>query len=447
MAILAAGFLGVIIVGAILLSLPVCNQDPITFIDALFTSVSAVCVTGLMTVIPAAQFTLPGKVILLILIQIGGLGIIACIAAFSFILRKQFSLSERVAIQEAYSQGSTGGIVRMIRRVLLGTAAAEAAGAVFYSLHFVPEFGWIRGIGYGIFHAVSAFCNAGIDILGDSSLAEYAADPLINITTMLLIILGGLGFSVWFDLIDNFKRVRTRQEPRSWMFTRLTLHSKIVLVTTAILLFAGTFLVFLMEFSNPNTLGSMPLGEKVMTSFFQSVSTRTAGFSTISQAGLRDETKFFTCIWMFIGGSPGGTAGGVKTSTVAMLILACITVVRGGRDTECFGRKISSANIRTGFSVVMVAFGVFVAGVLLIAVLEPDDIPMMDILFEAASAVGTVGLTADLTSQLTRASQCVIMVLMYLGRLSPATLALLFAGKKNVRDEIRELPQENIIVG
>ncbi len=447
MAIVAAGFLGVIILGAVLLYLPVCNQTPIEFIDALFTSVTSVCVTGLVTITPATQFTVAGKVVLLILIQIGGLGIIACIAAFSFILRQQFSLSEKIAIQEAYNLSSPGGIVRMIRRVLLGTLAVEGAGAVFYSFRFVPEFGWARGIGYGIFHAVSAFCNAGIDILGDSSLAAYAADPLINLTTMLLIVIGGLGFSVWFDLIDNFRRVQKHEVPKAWIFTRLTLHSKLVLVMTGILLFTGTFLVFLMEFSNPDTLGSLSLGQKVMASFFQSVTTRTAGFFTISQADMHEETKLLSCIWMFIGGSPGGTAGGVKTTTIAMLVLSCVTVIRGGRDTECFGRKISIANFRTGFSVVAVSFSVFLIGVLLIAVLEPDSISIINILFEASSAVGTVGLTADLTPQLTRASQCVIMVLMYMGRLGPVSLALLFAGKKNPRDDIRELPQENIIVG
>ena len=294
---------------------------------------------------------------------------------------------------------------------------------------------------------MSAFCNAGIDILGDSSLMEYVTNPVINITTMLLIILSGIGFTVWTDVITNSKKIFKNEVPRKWWFTRLALHSKIAIVTTAVLLVSGTVAVLGMEYNNPDTIGNMSIGEKVMASMFQSVTTRTAGFATISQGGLYTESKLICCILMFIGGSPGGTAGGVKTTTVAMLVIACITFVRGGRDTECFGRRIDNANIRTGFFVVLVAFAAFLAGVTAITVIEPEDVPFIGILYEASSAIGTVGLTADLTPHLSRASQAVIMAMMYLGRLGPITLALLFGGKVHPRDKIRRLPKRRIMVG
>ena len=350
MQLLTLGFLGVILLGGILLWLPICNEKPIAFMDALFTSTTAVCVTGLVTITPAVQFTLLGKVILLLLIQIGGLGVIACATAFFLILKKKITVRERVVIQESYNMDRLGGMVGMVRRAIIGTLIVEAAGAVLYAVQFIPEFGVAKGIWYSVFHAVSAFCNAGIDILGDSSLMEYVTNPVINITTMLLIILSGIGFTVWTDVITNSKKIFKNEVPRKWWFTRLALHSKIAIVTTAVLLVSGTVAVLGMEYNNPETIGNMSIGEKVMASMFQSVTTRTAGFATISQGGLYTESKLICCILMFIGGSPGGTAGGVKTTTVAMLVIACITFVRGGRDTECFGRRIDNANIRTGFS-------------------------------------------------------------------------------------------------
>ena len=213
MKILAVGFLGVILMGAVLLWLPICNEKPISFLDALFTSTTSVCVTGLITIVPKYQFTIVGKVVLLLLIQIGGLGIVACVAAFFMIMRRKITLKERIVIQETYNMDSLGGLVGMVRRILLGTLAVEGAGAVLYAIQFVPDFGLLKGIWYGVFHSVSAFCNAGIDILGEDSLAKYVTNPLINITTMLLITLGGIGFTVWYDVIDNGKRIRRHAVP------------------------------------------------------------------------------------------------------------------------------------------------------------------------------------------------------------------------------------------
>lgn len=443
----AAGFLGVILLGAVLLYLPVSNTQPIAFTDALFTSATSVCVTGLVTVVPASQFTLFGKVILLLLIQIGGLGVIACGTLFLFLLNKKITIQERVVLKEAYGADRLGGIVRLVRKVILGTFAVEGAGAVLYAFQFIPEYGLVRGIGYSVFHAVSAFCNAGIDILGSSSLSSYVTNPVINVTTILLIILSGIGFTVWFDVIDNNRRLVRGEVPKRWWFTRLRLQSKLAIMMTVLLILAGTVFVFLAEYGNPDTIGELSMGQKLMASMFQSVTTRTAGFCTVSQGALHTESKLFCAILMFIGGSPGGTAGGVKTTTFAMLFLACLTFVRGGNDTECMGRKITVANFRTGFAVVMVAFAVFIAGTIAVLFLEPDSILLENVIYETASAVGTVGLTADLTPRLCRASQYVLMVMMYIGRLGPLTMALMFAGKTHPRDRIRSLPEEQIMVG
>ena len=443
----AAGFLGVILLGAVLLSLPVSNTQPIAFTDALFTSATSVCVTGLVTVVPASQFTLFGKVILLLLIQIGGLGVIACGTLFLFLLNKKITIQERVVLKEAYGADRLGGIVKLVRKVILGTFAVEGTGAVLYAFQFIPEYGLVRGIGYSVFHAVSAFCNAGIDILGSSSLSSYVTNPIINVTTILLIILSGIGFTVWFDVIDNNRRLVRGEVPKRWWFTRLRLQSKLAVIMTVLLIFAGTVFVFLAEYRNPDTIGELSIGQKLMASMFQSVTTRTAGFCTVSQGALHTESKLFCAILMFIGGSPGGTAGGVKTTTFAMLFLACLTFVRGGNDTECMGRKITVANFRTGFAVVMVAFAVFITGTIAVLFLEPDSILLENVIYETASAVGTVGLTADLTPRLCRASQYVLMVMMYIGRLGPLTMALMFAGKTHPRDRIRSLPEEQIMVG
>lgn len=447
MRILTVGFFGVILAGAFLLWLPICNQEPIAFMDALFTSTSAVCVTGLVTIVPAAQFTVVGKVVLLILIQIGGLGVIGCATAFFLLLKKRITLRERVVMQESYSMDGLGGVVGMVRKVILGTFVVEGVGALLYAFQFVPEYGLLRGVAYAVFHAVSAFCNAGIDILGADSLAGYAGNPLVNFTTMMLVVLSGIGFVVWYDVIGNVRRIYKKEVPKKWWFTRLKLHSKLAIVTTMVLLLVGALAVFLMEYSNPDTLGGMPLGDKVMASMFQSVTTRTAGFYTISQGALHEETKLVSSILMFIGGSPGGTAGGVKTTTIAMLVLWCITLIRGGKDAECFGRKITVSNFRTGFAVVTLAFLILIGGTLAILMIEKDSVAMTDVLFETSSAIGTVGLTADLTPQLERASQVIIMFLMYVGRIGPMTLALSFAGKQNPKDKLRELPQERIMVG
>lgn len=447
--IMVAGFAILIFAGGLLLSMPFCNADGkwLNFLDALFTACSAVCVTGLVTITPAVQFTLAGKLILLLLIQLGGLGIIACTMGAFLILKKQITIRSRVMIQDSYDLHTMSGVVSMLRYVLHGTFAVEGIGAVLYAIAFIPKYGVLRGLWYGVFHSVSAFCNAGIDILGEDSLARYVTNPLINITTMMLIILGGIGFTVWYDVIDNGKKIWYREIPKKWCFTRLKLHSKIAIVTTLILLIAGTLLNFVLEYRNPETIGNLNTGQKIMASAFQAVTTRTAGFSTFQQSGMHEETGFLNIILMFIGGSPGGTAGGLKTTTFALLFLAFHTMLRGGHDIECFQRKVAEDSFRVAFVTFMLALGIYVTGTTVIAVIEPDTISLQKIMYETASAMATVGLTQDLTTHLRVGSKIVLMILMYAGRVGPMTIALLFAGKVNLQEKMRTLPTEKIMIG
>lgn len=446
MQLLVAGFLGMILIGGVLLWLPISNTKPISFIDALFTSVSAVCVTGLVTVTPAAQFTFVGKVILILLIQIGGLGIIACMTGFFLIAGKQITVRERVYIQQTYNMDTLSGMIRLILWVMKVTFVVEGAGAVCYAFRFVPEYGFWKGVWFSVFHSVSAFCNAGIDILGNESLAGYALDPIMNFTTMALIVISGLGFTVWADIIDTCRKKEEHKRNMRRIFRKLSLQSKMAVTMTVILIAVGCLVTFLLEYSNVETIGNLPIGQKLLVSLFHSVSTRTAGFATVAQNGFREATIFFSCILMFIGGSPGGTAGGVKTTTVAMLIFSCITVLRGGRDTECFGRKIASENVRTGAAVVMVAVISLLTGTVLVAAAEPE-MSFISILYETTSAVGTVGLSTGITASLSVFSKCVIMFLMYIGRLGPVTMVLAFIAKQSAGRKGRKLPEKRIMVG
>lgn len=443
---IAVGFLGVILLGAVLLWLPISNRQPIAFADALFTAVSAVCVTGLVTITPAVQFTVFGKGILLALIQIGGLGVIACMVAFFLIIKKKITMKERVLIQQTYNLDTLSGMVQFVIRILRGTFVVEGIGALLYSIRFIPEFGLVEGICYSVFHAVSAFCNAGIDILGSSSYMAYVKSPIVSLTTIFLIVIGGLGFPVWHDIYTNTKRVITEKQPARRLFMRLKLQTKIVLTMTAVLLITGFLGFFILEYKNPETMGGLNFWQKLMASGFQSVTTRTAGFASVSQAGLTSGSKLLACILMFVGGSPAGTAGGVKTTTVAMLLLTCLGVLKGKRDTECFGRKIEPSIVRSGIAIILLTFLFWLSGVTLITVLEPQ-VDFLRIMYEVTSAMATVGLTADLTPELCRASQAVLMVLMYVGRIGPITMALVFAGRANSGTQLRDLPEKRIMLG
>lgn len=445
--IMVLGFAAAILCGGVLLSLPVCNADGewLAFIDALFTSCSAVCVTGLVTIVPATQFTLLGKVILLILIQIGGLGIIACTMGAFLILHKQITIRNRVMIQESYNMNTLSGLVSLLIYVLKGTFFVEGIGAFLYAFQMIPEYGFFRGIWYSVFHAVSAFCNAGIDILGDSSLEKYQLNPLMNFTTIFLIIISGLGFVVWKDLIEMLSRIIRRKASLKRAVQQLKLHTKIVVLMTVLLLSVGTIGIFILEYKNPATLASLSTGQKWMAALFQSVTTRTAGFFTIPQNLFLEESKLLSCMLMFVGGSPGGTAGGVKTTTLAILLLNCWSVLKGSEETECFRRRIQPSAIRTGFSIFTVAFLALLTGVS--AILAIEHVPMIDALYEVTSAVATVGLTTGITPMLSGVGKFIIIVLMYMGRLGPVTLALMFAAKVGKKKHLVKLPEERIMVG
>ncbi len=445
--IMALGFACTIFLGGILLSLPFCNADGrwLGFLDALFTSCSAVCVTGLVTIVPATQFTLIGKLILLLLIQVGGLGIIACTMGAFLILKKQITIRSRVMIQDTYDLHTMSGLVVMMRYVLQGMFLVEGIGALAYAFWFVPEYGLFRGLWYSVFHAVSAFCNAGIDILGETSFQCFQRNPYMSMVTILLIIVSGLGFVVWRDLGLTVKRVWKREMSVRRALEKMRLHTKLALGMTAFLLVGGTVAIFCMEYTNPATLGGLSFGEKWLASLFQSVTTRTAGFFTIPQNQFRPESQLLCCILMFIGGSPGGTAGGVKTTTIAILFASCWSILKGTEDTECFRRKIPIGNVRTAFSVTLISFAAVLCGTLAVLILE--DASLMDVLYETVSAVGTVGLTAGLTPVLSAGSKVVIILLMYMGRLGPATLALLFASQYSKHGRGRKLPEERIMVG
>lgn len=446
MQMIALGFLGVIFMGGVLLWLPICNTEPISFLDALFTSTSAVCVTGLVTITPVTQFTLLGKLILMLLIQVGGLGVIAVTIGFLVIIHRKITVRERVMIQQTYNMDNLSGMVKFLLRVIKGTFFVEALGAVLYATTFVPKYGVLRGIWYSVFHSISAFCNAGIDILDSESLTPYVTSPIINFTTMFLIVAGGLGFVVWYEFGGNLIKTIREKMPRRRIISKLSIHAKIVFIMTASLILVGTIGFFAFEYSNAATIGELNFGQKIMAALFQSVTTRTAGFATISQSGLTPASKFFSCILMVIGGSPGGTAGGVKTTTIAMLLLTCLCEIRGKDSTECFGGKIAVSIVRTGIVIVVITVGILFFGVMLITIFEPG-VDFLSILFEASSAIGTVGLTADLTPNLCRASQIVLMALMYIGRIGPITMALVLGGRSNKMAGIIDLPEKRIMVG
>ena len=404
------GFAAVILLGTILLCLPISSADgkSVCWLDALFTATTSVCVTGLVTVPTATTWSTFGKIVVLGLIQFGGLGIMACLTMFLLILRRKISLQSRKLIQATYNLPVLKGSVGIVRKLLIGTAVVEFAGAVLYSFWFVPKYGLFKGIGYSIFHSISAFCNAGIDLVGESSFAPFVTNPLINFTTMGLILLSGLGFPVWWEVIERIQDLIKGKRTRKNFVRGFTLHTKLVLTTTVILLFGGALLILALDWNHASSLGGLKPAQKVMAAFFQSVTTRTAGFETIPQADFSDGSAMVSMILMFIGGSPMGTAGGVKTTTVAILLVLVASYIRGDSDTVVWGRKVMDENIRTAIVIFFFALTMaFTATVLLVSV---TGSPLLDCAYEIISAVATVGLTRSLTSTLAQAGKEVLAV-------------------------------------
>ena len=435
-------FLITILVGSVLLSLPISykSSSDVSYIDALFTATTSTCVTGLVTLPTYSTWTIFGQIVILILIQVGGLGVISFMALIMMIINKKFNLKDNQLIQDAFNLNTMSGLKKFVQQVFIGSLVIESIGALLYMLVFVPEYG-LKGIWISIFNSVSAFCNAGMDIIGDVSLCDYATNPLINITTSMLIILGGLGFIVWWDIIRVLREFKNK---RFKCFKSLSLHSKIVLSTTFILIFGGALLIFISEYNNPLTISSYNLFDKIQISLFQSITTRTAGFATIPQENLTNSSTLVSLLLMFIGGSPVGTAGGIKTITFVSLFAIAIASIRNKKEVVIFNRNLSSEITRKAVAVTCMSFSIMFISTALLSLTM--DKALVDILYETISATATVGLSRNLTSSLNIWGKIIIIVTMYLGRVGPITLAVAFKSKKEESNIIKN-PTEDVSVG
>ena len=445
---IAMGFAMVILIGTCLLLTPWSVRQGVTVkpVDALFSATSAVCVTGLVTIDTADHFTAFGQAIMGLLIQIGGVGLISLGSIIFISLRKKISLRNRRVIQESYNMDRMGGMVRLVKKVLICVFGAEGIGAVCYAVRFIPQFGLAKGLGYSVFTAVSAFCNAGIDLLGEDSLAQYVADPIVNFTSVGLIIMSGLGFVVWWDIWDKIKRVIRGKLPVGRIFKNLRLHSKIVLMMTLILVVGGTVLIFLFDHGNPESIGTYSPGTKWMASLFQSVTTRTAGFFTVSQERFSNATYMLCLVLMLIGGSPMGTAGGIKTTTVAVLLLSLKSNLQGKRDVEVHHRRIRDSYIRSAIVVTGMVLTVLILMSMLLCAAMPEA-PIEDVVYEITSAVATVGLSRGLTPCLNTAGKWIVILTMYLGRIGPLTLGTAVTVRVQKMPADSHLAEEDIMIG
>ncbi len=435
-------FLLAILAGSALLALPVSAADGIAvpYIDALFTATTSICVTGLVTVPTFSTWSLFGQIIILFLIQIGGLGVVTIMSGLMISLHRRIGIKDRMLIQDAFNLNTLSGMVKFIRKVIAGTFLVEGIGALLYMTVFVPEFG-IKGVWISLFNAVSAFCNAGMDVISENSLYAYVHNPVINIVTILLIVFGGIGYIVWWDIMGVLKNIR-RQGLKC--FANLTFHSKIALSVTGILILAGTAAVFIFEYNNPLTMYSFSIPEKLQASLFQSVTTRTAGFATVPQENLTNASAITSLLLMFIGGSPVGTAGGIKTVTFAVLITSAFATMKTRSEAELFHRTIPKQAVSKAVAVVSMAFIIlFTATLLLAAVTDADA---LDIVYETVSAAATVGLTRSLTSELNIWGRIIIIITMYLGRVGPISLMIALNTKKETKNIIKN-PTEDISVG
>ena len=435
-------FLVVILVGSILLSLPISTQtgESVPYIDALFTATTATCVTGLVTVPTYSTWSVFGQVVILILIQVGGLGVITVLSGITIALHRKMKLGDSRLISDAFNLNSLEGLGAFIKKVILGTFIVEGVGALLYMPVFVRDFG-ARGVWIAIFNSISAFCNAGIDIIGDSSLMPYVTDPIINGVTCALVVVSGLGYIVWWDVLRVLKNVRVQGFK---CFRFLSLHSKIVLSSTLVLIFGGAALIFAFEYSNAETIANMSLFEKIQASIFQSVTTRTAGFAALDQSALTEGASIVSLFLMFIGGSPVGTAGGIKTVTLVVLALTAYAAIVGRNDVSIFNRSISKQAVRKAVAVAMMSFSIMMISTLLLAFVT--DATALEILYETVSATATVGLSKNLTPLLNIWGKIIIICTMYFGRIGPISLAIAFSYQKEIVNNIKD-PTEEISVG
>ena len=440
--IILLSFLVTILAGSALLALPISSSsgESVSYLDALFTATTSTCVTGLVTLPTVSTWSVFGQVVILFLIQIGGLGIITSMSGLMLLLNRKMGIGDRLLIQDAFNLNTMSGLAKFVKNVLFGTLIVEGIGAVLYMFVFVPEFG-ARGIWISVFNSVSAFCNAGIDIIAENGLYNYATNPLINIVTAVLIILGGLGYIVWWDVL---RVVKSRSRNNRRIFRHLTLHSKVAITVTAGLVLAGAILIFVFEYANPLTIGNLSLFDKVQVSFFQSVTTRTAGFATIPQENLTNASAAVSIILMLVGGSPVGTAGGMKTVTVAVLISSAFATVRNKNSVTLFGRRIFDGALKKAVAVVVTFITICVTSTVLL--MATSDVSALDAVYETVSATATVGLSRNLTATLNPFGKIIIMVTMYFGRVGPISLAVAL-GSKNENQNVISEPTEDISVG
>lgn len=411
--VLGLSFIVLILAGAVLLTMPFASADgkSLDFVDALFTSTSASCVTGLIVRNTAAAWSVFGKIVIITLIQIGGLGTMTMMAWVSILIGKRIGLSGRMFIKEQWSAESLKGLVRLMRFATLFTLSVEGIGALLLSFRLIPLYGIKKGIAFSVFHSISAFCNAGFDLFGDS-LVSFQDDYYVTLIIAGLIILGGLGFIVYVDLWHFPEKRRLRGQ------------SKLVITTTAILLVAGTFLFYFFEATNVDTIAALPVPQKILASFFQSTTFRTAGFNSIDMGKMRDATVFFSFLLMFIGGSPGSTAGGLKTTTFAIVMSSAFATLKGQDDTVLFKRRVDEETVRKAFSLFVIAIALVFAVAAFIVAFEKGVFQFMDILFETISAFATVGVSRGITGSLSSYSKLALSFTMYIGRIGPTTFAM-----------------------
>ena len=435
--IIILGFLFLIAIGTALLMLPVSTSGPggASFLDALFTATSATCVTGLVVQDTALYWSPFGQAVLLVLIQIGGMGVVTMAVAIFIFTGRHISLKQRWVMQESISAPQVGGIVRQTRFILKTALAMEAVGAALLALRFCPQMG-IKGIWYAVFHSISAFCNAGFDLMGVrsgpcSSLTSYTADSLVNIAIILLIVLGGIGFMTWQDFREH-----------KWHLRAMRLQTKVVLSTTVILLAVGFLYFFLYEFRQPQWQ-SLGAGERFWAALFQTVTPRTAGFNTVDLSQMTPPSQLITILLMLVGGSPGSTAGGFKTTTLAVLLLTTAAVFRRRDTAHCFGRRLQDEAVHSAMALFVIYLLLAVAGGILICCI--DGIPLMGALFESSSAVATVGLSLGYTAGLSAASRLILIFLMYFGRVGGLTV--IYAVTVRGTGKVSQFPQERLTVG
>ncbi|PAF18399.1 TrkH family potassium uptake protein [Terribacillus saccharophilus] len=432
----ALGFLLLIVLGTILLMLPIATADRhhLSFIDALFEATSAVCVTGLVVVDTQTTFTLFGQIVLLCLIQVGGLGFMTLTVFIALLLRRNISFEERYLVKESLNQDSYEGIVRMVRFVLLFTVVCEAIGTIILGIHWGDEFGYSKSFYYGLFHSISAFNNAGFDIMGNfSSMTTYVGDPIVNLTLTTLLLLGGIGFIV---VADIFQKRKTRK--------RLMLHTKVVLWMSAVLVVSGTILIFLLEYGNQATIGNLSWNDKLLASYFHGVVPRTAGFNSLNTADLTLGSQLVTMALMFIGGGTGGTAGGIKVTTFAILLFAVWALIKGKREVNIRNRRIPEDLVFRAFSITTYSVLLVSLFVFLLSITEKGA-ALNYIAFEVLSAFGTVGMTLGLTPELSEPGKILLSLLMFMGRVGPITIA--FALAFRIKKTAVRNPEERIIIG